>query len=1150
VIRRGSFTRAVIGCLAFGAVVCWGFLPVDRGFAQSGKKAAESTSATPAPAAATLSDAESEALAERFRKEIWPLLTRASGNCVGCHNDKNPSQLHFFDDPDRSFKRLLAEGFFDPDSPTSILARVTASRPAMRMPPPPALAWTDAEVAALRSFADEVFEHQSRAGVRMDEMFPPALLNAIQERTNKGARRTIGPDNTFVSFRQLKGKIQAIFGDDWRRDERDLFNENIAMFGGADFRRRFDETTKPNATFLSAVDLMSRDVASRAYLLATGPFRGRPASLPSPLGMRTPDSAYRREIQRLYDRMLFRSATEPELRRAFALLQSIYRAQDRLADESSDLTFELEVQDEHGLATTQNFTIPVGRDRRGLYQQFIDENVPSEQDVVRQKLDTDFSFKASDKGQQFRISNANTYGNVSIHAIELAPRASGGVTPGYASGAPPGRSAPEGHRRLAGGVTPGSPAWRGGNTPGVGGEAPNPEGPKGASSEATTTLIPVTDPSVSIEGAWRQRTNGDFSSYEDGNDNKGSSSITIPIRVPRDGRYELAVLWRKGYGKRNAPSVLVEVLSQDKTRLALPPAPPVPPKGEAHFFVDQSVDSIAFWDLKTSFRFATEGEGVEVNNAGTRNRVVADAVRFVPVAAGSTLLLDNDEADGSDQWEVFRTGDFTPYNITGKDLITDNGKKKGELKLLYRPGRHKAAWSPKSFYRVEVGFPGKADNETRAPVIVHASESSPIIQLSVPQRAQVGASVTMDASATYNLQRSLLRFTWKQIGGPRVKLSDPHAPRVTFTAVPKTAEQAAWESLCRALMKHPDFLFTRPRSLASRPGDGRLPVGPRATDPREWQATGTGPSCVARRHLQLVKIAQDLVARTPTEAELRKLDAGAPLSALVNDYLASPEFRSFYFHRIRLYLESHGTDEEDEPARLWCYVAFNNRPFKEILTADYSVDASFLKRPRPAYYGKTGLLTMKGFIKGKPGLPHFNYAAQVCEKFLGYVFEVPPEVVAMRDGITAVATASPSSLCYSCHKVLTPLAFQRTRWTDDGDYREKDEAGKRIDDTDQKLVPSYPFRGQGMEAFALQAQNKERFIRTIIQTHFVFYFGREMRYDQDERGLYKRLWDTVHADGLAIKGLIRALLTSPEYLDGRPGPDATSPSPGWRVARK
>jgi hypothetical protein len=280
-----------------------------------------------------------------------------------------------------------------------------------------------------------------------------------------------------------------------------------------------------------------------------------------------------------------------------------------------------------------------------------------------------------------------------------------------------------------------------------------------------------------------------------------------------------------------------------------------------------------------------------------------------------------------------------------------------------------------------------------------------------------------------------------------------------------------------------------------------------------------------------VKIAQDLVGRTPSEAEFRRLDGGAPLVDLVNGYLASGEFRQFYFHRVRLYLESQGTEEEDEPARLWSYVAFNNRPFKEILTADYSVDTSFLRRPRPAVHGKTGLLTMKGFIRGKPGLPHFNYAALVAEKFLGYVFEVPPEVVAQREAITAVATTSPSSLCYSCHKILTPLAYQRMRWSDEGEYREQED-GAPIDDSDRGLVPTYPYRGSGMEAFSLQAQNKERFIRTMLQTHFVFYFGREMRHEADERGLYKRLWDTVHASNFAIKPLIRALVTSPEYLEG------------------
>jgi hypothetical protein len=1032
--------RLVVGCATFAVTASLALSPWVR------------------PALATGRDGDGggtpvRALSGRFEREIWPLLRRNGAGCLGCHGEAtgkevSPSQLHLSPDSDASFHRLLAEGYFDRENPGSLLARLTAAASARRMPPPPAPAWSATEVARLRAFVVAVDAYLSAEGAsaHADERFPAPLLHAYS-----GPPPQSGADTTFLSYRQLRGKIESLFGDRWQRNERDLFAENIEQLGGADFRRRFDESTRPAATFLAAVDLMARDVASRAYLARTGPFASARLPDASPLSLSVPDAAYRREIQRLYRHLLFRSASEVEVLSAFRFLQDLYRRRSSLASESADLTFELEARGAGGLTTASSFTLPVGRETRGIHQEFIDENLPSEETFARQKLDGVFLFRAWDRQQEFRISNTDTHGNVSLYAIELRP-----VQPAA------------GDRRL---------------------------------------VIPVTDPSVRVEGAWRLRRDGEDASYEDRDDNKGESRIAIPIRVPYDGKYELTVSWRKGFGGRNAPRVLVEVLHHGPTRLAMPPAPPVPPRGEAHFYLNQTVDNIAFWDLKTAFRFASAQEGVEIQNAGTRNRVVADAVKFVPVGPGTTLLLDEDEADGREAWELFRNAGFRPYNVTGSSLISDGNRKKGELKLLYRPGRHDREWNPKAFYRVEVGFPGKADNETRAPVIVRASESAPILQLRRPQRAPLGATVTLDAGASYDLQRSALSFTWRQIGGPRVRISDPHAAQVTFQTVAKDAHQAAWEGLCRALLKHPDFLFTRPPSL------------------------DTVRDAQDRRRLQLVKVAQDLVARAPSEAEVRKLEQGAPLVTLVDDYLKSAEFRSFYFHRVRLYLESRGTEEEDEPARLWSYVAFNNRPFQEILTADYSVDSSFLKRPRPAYHGRTGLLTMKGFIRGKPGLPHFNYPAQVAEKFLGYVFEVPPEIVASREGITAAATTDPSSVCYSCHKVLTPLAYQRTAWTDDGEYRPTEE-GKPVDDTDRRAVASYPFAGKGMEAFALQAQRKERFIRTMIQTHFIFYFGREMRYDADERELYRRLWDTVHENGFAIKGLIRALMTSPEYLEG------------------
>ncbi|MBI1783739.1 DUF1588 domain-containing protein, partial [Candidatus Sumerlaeota bacterium] len=329
------------------------------------------------------------------------------------------------------------------------------------------------------------------------------------------------------------------------------------------------------------------------------------------------------------------------------------------------------------------------------------------------------------------------------------------------------------------------------------------------------------------------------------------------------------------------------------------------------------------------------------------------------------------------------------------------------------------------------------------------------------------------------------------------------------------AHQRAWEGLGRALVNHPDFLFTRPASYYA--------LGEKSAEPE------------TKQRLLLIKIAQDLVSRPPTAEEFEKLESGAPLGDMIDAYLAGGEFEEFYIRRIRLYLESQGTDSQDEPVRLWCYIAFNNRPFQELLTADYTVDKEMKKQDRPAFYGKTGLLTMKGFIEGKPGLPHFNYAAQVAEKFLGYVFEVPPEIVAQREGITAVSTTNPESVCYSCHKVLTPLAFQRMHWDDAGNFRTHDERGLPIDASDQGLVPSYPFRGEGLESFALAAQKKERFVRTIIDTHFNFYFGRAMRWEKEERELYRELWDKTREANYAIKPLIKAIMLSPEYL-GQPRP--------------
>ncbi|WP_224361187.1 carbohydrate-binding domain-containing protein [Hyalangium versicolor] len=315
----------------------------------------------------------------------------------------------------------------------------------------------------------------------------------------------------------------------------------------------------------------------------------------------------------------------------------------------------------------------------------------------------------------------------------------------------------------------------------------------------------------------------------------------------------------------------------------------------------------------------------------------------------------------------------------------------------------------------------------------------------------------------------------------------------------------AWSGVCEGLMRAPDFLFTLPPSYEVRTG-------------------------VDRDRLLLVKLAQDLVGRPPNATELAAFEGGSKTwEQMVDGYLASTEFRSYYFHKMRIRTESEGTADTDEPARLWTYLATTGTPMQELLTGDYSVSADYAKVSRPAEHGHTGVLTMKGFIKNKPGLPHYNYAARVMTDFMGSIFEIPSEVFDMRGAATAASTVDPTSICFSCHQTLTPLSHQRLRWNDDGTYRTTDDQGRTLDDSDRGLVGTYAFKGQGMPAFAQQAVKKEAFIRRTVNAQYMIYFGREMRHTQDERVMYKKLWDVAHESDGNLKAVLKTIALSNEY---------------------
>ncbi len=342
----------------------------------------------------------------------------------------------------------------------------------------------------------------------------------------------------------------------------------------------------------------------------------------------------------------------------------------------------------------------------------------------------------------------------------------------------------------------------------------------------------------------------------------------------------------------------------------------------------------------------------------------------------------------------------------------------------------------------------------------------------------------------------------------KILFRGPNASEVTASVqlvgklVPLSNKTSAWAGLCEALVRHQDFLFTLAPSVTV------------ATD-------------TDKERLELVKIAMDFAGRPPTDDEFTAM-AGKTLPEKLDHYFGTADFRDFYFHRTRLRTESAGTPEGDEAARLWTYLAVTGAPMQELLTADYSVDAAYGKVARGTEHGKTGILTMPGFIKTKPGLPHYNYSARVMSDYMGQLFEVTPEIVGAR--LPAASTVEVGTLCISCHGVLTPLEHQRLSWADDGTYRTADEKGQAIDDSDGELVADYPYKGKGMEAFASKAVKKERFFRQTFQSQFLFFMGRPMRYREDERTVYLALWNSAFKNNGNFKELLKIVAATPTYL--------------------
>lgn len=105
---------------------------------------------SPAPACETGGEQSLDDFATRFDCELYPLLTRSTRGCQGCHASDSDRILKLGTDSPSTFKRLLESGQLDPAKPHTMLDRV--SRTDSLMMPLGGPAWSKAEQARLSLF--------------------------------------------------------------------------------------------------------------------------------------------------------------------------------------------------------------------------------------------------------------------------------------------------------------------------------------------------------------------------------------------------------------------------------------------------------------------------------------------------------------------------------------------------------------------------------------------------------------------------------------------------------------------------------------------------------------------------------------------------------------------------------------------------------------------------------------------------------------------------------------------------------------------------------------------------------------------------------------------------------------------------------------
>jgi hypothetical protein len=289
--------------------------------------------------------------------------------------------------------------------------------------------------------------------------------------------------------------------------------------------------------------------------------------------------------------------------------------------------------------------------------------------------------------------------------------------------------------------------------------------------------------------------------------------------------------------------------------------------------------------------------------------------------------------------------------------------------------------------------------------------------------------------------------------------------------------------------------------------------------------TGAGATTPVSTFVCARKVALDLTHNSVSPEDLAKLDSGTlTIDTLVDQYLASAEFEAVAFDWMRsefppTALTTEMTDIE-EPARIMHHVLMNDRDWREILTATYTVDAAGTEVPitdRPA----AGIISTQYSLQSTVGSYRRNWAARFERQFAGI------SLVAVTLPPGDMSDVSPDGLasnpnCAGCHVHPTygidPLAKFADCYEDSG--------ARKAGCTDPEA--SFLLQtGRGLPDLGRIAAHTNEFKSQSVNFFFKRLFGRDLA--KEEAAFYVDAARAFTVSGFKAKTLIKFLATSEAY---------------------